>query len=100
MSHSTARETMDTLHQTANQLGANACGVMRNAQDTASDWTQKAQENLESLANATSDYVEQGQKKAQELGRTVTDKVHERPLAALLAAAGAGFLLGVILKRR
>ncbi len=88
------------MKETGGQLGSQACEAMRSAQQTAGDWTQKAQDNLQSLTKVASDYVGQGQQKAQELGRTISGKVQERPVAALLAAAGLGLLLGVILKRR
>ena len=77
-----------------------ACQAMRTAEQTAGDWTHKAQDNLDSLARVASGYVAQGQKKSEELGHTVSGEVRERPVAALLAAAGLGFLLGVLLKRR
>jgi ElaB/YqjD/DUF883 family membrane-anchored ribosome-binding protein len=92
--------TCETMKEAGGQMGAKACGALQSAQETAGEWTQKAQGNLESLTKAASDYVEQGQRKAQELGRSVSGKVQERPAAALLVAAGLGFLLGVILKRR
>jgi len=88
------------MKEAGDQLSGKACGAMRTAEQTAGEWTQIAQNNLDSLARAASGYVEQGQQKARELGRTVTGEVQERPVAALLAAAGLGFLLGVILKRR
>ncbi|MGA2253618.1 MAG: hypothetical protein ABSG53_03075 [Thermoguttaceae bacterium] len=100
MAHSTTSETMDKLQQSADQLGTNACGMMRSAQETAADWTQKAQDNLEALSNAASGYVEEGQKTAKALGRTVSQKVQESPVAALLLAAGLGILVGIMLKRR
>ena len=97
MAHS---NTCQTMKETADQLSSRACGAMNQAQDAASDWAQKAQNNLEALSKAANQYVEQGQQTAQKLGRTVSGKVQERPVAALLAAAGLGFLLAVIIHRR
>ncbi len=97
MTHSS---TCQTVKDVSNQLSATACGAARTAEEAVGQWTEKAQNNLETMTKAASSYAEQGQQKAQELGRAVTGKVKERPLATLLAAAGLGFLLGVMLRRR
>ncbi len=97
MAHSTTR---DKVMEAGDQLSAKACGVIRTAEQTAGDLAQKAQERLDSLSQVASDYVQQGQKKAQQLTRSVSGEVRERPMAALLAAAGLGLLIGVYLKRR
>ncbi len=46
MTHST---TCETMKEAGDQLGAKACGAMRTAEQTAGDWAQKAQNNLDSL---------------------------------------------------
>jgi ElaB/YqjD/DUF883 family membrane-anchored ribosome-binding protein len=97
MSQSTACETMKEAVQ---QVGAKSRETVREAEDAVGQWTQKARENLQSIRNAASACVSRGQEKAGELGRTVSGKVQEWPVAALLAAASLGFLLGVVLKRR
>jgi ElaB/YqjD/DUF883 family membrane-anchored ribosome-binding protein len=97
MAHSTAFETMKDK---ADEMSNKACGAIHVAEDAAVDCARKAQSSLDALAKAATSYVEQGQQRAQELSRTVSGKVQERPVSALLAAAGLGFLLGVILNRR
>jgi len=88
------------MNKAADQLGTTACEALHGTQETAGEWAQKAQNNLESLTKVAAGYVEQGQQKAQELGRMVSGQVQVRPVSALLAAAGLGFLLGVVLNRR
>jgi ElaB/YqjD/DUF883 family membrane-anchored ribosome-binding protein len=93
MSHSA---TCETIEEAVEQAGAKA----RDAQDAVGQWVHRAQENLHSVKDAASTCVSRGQEKFGELNRTVSSQVKERPVAALLAAAGFGFLLGMVLKRR
>lgn len=47
-----------------------------------------------------SEYYQQGVKKAQSLEKSLETKIKENPLQALLIAAGVGFVLGAVWKRR
>jgi ElaB/YqjD/DUF883 family membrane-anchored ribosome-binding protein len=100
MTYSATNETMEKAKEIADQWRGKASGIMRGAQETAGKWTHKVQDNLESLTDTASGYAKQGREKAEALGRTVSGQVQERPVSALLLAAGLGFLLGVFLLRR
>ena len=52
------------------------------------------------LRDNASEYYQQGVKKAQSLEKNLETKIKENPLQALLIAAGVGFVLGAIWKRR
>jgi ElaB/YqjD/DUF883 family membrane-anchored ribosome-binding protein len=100
MSSSTTYDTVERAQDAAKQMSDRASQMLHNARQTAGQWTQKVQDNLESLSDAASDYVGQGREKAEALGRAVGGQVRERPVSALLLAAGIGFLLGIVLRRR
>jgi len=100
MNQVVTHEAVERAQQAAAEMGDKAAGAVRAARETAGDWTQKAQEHLRPITDAASSYIEQGRQKAEAIGHTVTDQVQERPVSALLAAAGIGFLLGVLLVRR
>jgi ElaB/YqjD/DUF883 family membrane-anchored ribosome-binding protein len=51
------------------------------------------------LRGAASDQWEETRKKARELHVTMEDYVRENPTKAVLAAAGAGFFLGLLIRR-
>jgi ElaB/YqjD/DUF883 family membrane-anchored ribosome-binding protein len=59
-----------------------------------------AQEKYESLRDAASDYYETGRERAQQWEEGLEGYVQDKPVKALLIAAGVGFLLGAIWKRR
>ncbi len=52
------------------------------------------------IRDNASEYYQQGMKKAQSLEKSLETKIKENPLQALLIAAGVGFVLGAVWKRR
>jgi ElaB/YqjD/DUF883 family membrane-anchored ribosome-binding protein len=59
-----------------------------------------AQEKLEEAREAAGQYLEEGRKRAGEIEDQIEKYVREKPLQAVLMAAGAGMLLGFLLRRR
>jgi len=59
-----------------------------------------AQEQFEDLRHKATEYYEQGRERVQQLGSDLGQRIRERPLEAILIAAGVGFLLGAIWHRR
>ncbi len=59
-----------------------------------------AKEKYERLSGQAQAYYEQGRETAQEWEKTVEDFVHEKPVQAVLIAAGVGVLVGLLLGRR
>ncbi|HZN57803.1 MAG TPA: hypothetical protein VFD71_06975 [Planctomycetota bacterium] len=64
---------------------------------------ESAKHHLEGIENTVGDYYHQGVAKAQELERDIASRVQENPLRSVLLAAGigagAGMLLGILLRR-
>jgi len=57
-------------------------------------------ETVGMIRENASEYYQQGVKKAQTLEKSLETKIKENPLQALLIAAGVGFVLGAVWKRR
>jgi ElaB/YqjD/DUF883 family membrane-anchored ribosome-binding protein len=57
-------------------------------------------DSIDSLRDRATQYVDQGRERAAELAETVEETIHDRPVAAILAAAAVGFLLGCFMSRR
>jgi len=55
---------------------------------------------LDHLRERAGEIVERGKSKAIELKDGVADRVSERPMAAILVAAGVGLLVGIMVGRR
>jgi len=76
-------------------------GVVR---DDVTELTQIAREvvrnELSRLGHATTDAVDRGKTRLTEFGEESQERVRERPMTSLAIAAGAGLLLGMLLKSR
>lgn len=59
-----------------------------------------AQQVVGEVRNRAADYLEQGKAKAADVRVKVQDTVREHPIKTILIAAGAGLLLGMLLRRR
>ena len=59
-----------------------------------------AHDAVDIIRDNASEYYQKGVKKAQGLEKNLEAKIKENPLQALLIAAGVGFVLGAIWKRR
>jgi len=70
------------------------------AQEMATDTMHAAREQMDVARQRAGEYLEQGRERASELGHTIEKSVRDRPLMTLLAAAGVGCLLGILLTRR
>jgi ElaB/YqjD/DUF883 family membrane-anchored ribosome-binding protein len=58
-----------------------------------------SQETISQAKHTASDYLDKSQKKAHEVEESVVHYVREKPLRSLFMAAGAGALLGFLLRR-
>jgi ElaB/YqjD/DUF883 family membrane-anchored ribosome-binding protein len=55
---------------------------------------------MERARDTAAEYWEQGRAKAEEVTETVQTRVRENPMAAVLIAAGVGFLIGMACSSR
>lgn len=61
---------------------------------------QAAEDALNDLKGRAAEYLEVGRGKACALAEMVEEQIRERPIQAAAVAAGIGFALGFILRRR
>ena len=80
------------LRETASQVGENLRELGGQVRETAT-------QQYEQLRQQAGDYYEQGRQRAQEMEQNLEQYVQEKPIQALLIAAGVGMLLGILWKR-
>ena len=80
------------LRQSAAQVGQNLRDLGGQVRDTAS-------QQYDQLRQQAGDYYEQGRQRAMEYEQNLEQYVQEKPIQALLIAAGVGMLLGILWKR-
>lgn len=83
----------------AADLRESAAQVGENIRDMGSQVRQQATEQYEQFRDQASDYYEKGRDRAMELEQSLEQYVQEKPIQALLMAAGVGMLLGLLWKR-
>jgi ElaB/YqjD/DUF883 family membrane-anchored ribosome-binding protein len=80
-------------------LGDQAQQVGQNLRDLGGQVRDQAQQKYSELSDQARDYYDQGRQKAQEWEEGLESYVQEKPLQAVLIAAGVGVLLGLLWKR-
>lgn len=80
------------LGEAATQVGENLRNLGGQVRDVAS-------ERYSQLRDQAADYYNQGRQRAQEWEQNLESYVQEKPLQAVLIAAGVGVLLGLLWKR-
>ena len=89
--------------QNQGQGGEGIMGQVQQMGDTIRDKGQQAREaatqSYQQLRDQAQDYYQQGRDKAQEWEQSLEQYVHEKPLQAVLIAAGVGVMLGLLWKR-
>jgi ElaB/YqjD/DUF883 family membrane-anchored ribosome-binding protein len=73
--------------------------VGQNLRDLGSQVRDQAREKYNQLSDQARDYYDQGRQKAQEWEQGLESYIQEKPLQAVLIAAGVGVLLGLLWKR-
>jgi ElaB/YqjD/DUF883 family membrane-anchored ribosome-binding protein len=80
------------LRQAAAQVGENLRDIGGQVRDSAT-------QQYEQLRDQASDYYQQGRQRAMEMEESLEQYVQEKPIQALLIAAGVGMFLGLLWKR-
>jgi ElaB/YqjD/DUF883 family membrane-anchored ribosome-binding protein len=70
-----------------------------NIRDKGQQAREAATQSYQQLRDQAQDYYQQGREKAQEWEQSLEQYVHEKPLQAVLIAAGVGVILGLLWKR-
>jgi len=94
----------DKLTKTANGLANKAdskiSDLARKAETAARRAETVLHDGVETLRTQSRVYADQAVEKFEHAQESVREQVRERPLTGLLAAAGVGFLLGLLVARR
>lgn len=94
----------DKLTKTANGLANKADGKISDLARKAETAARRAEtvlhDGVETLRTQSRVYADQAVEKFEHAQESVREQVRERPLTGLLAAAGVGFLLGLLVARR
>lgn len=80
-------------------LGEQAQQVGQNLRDLGSQVRDQAQQKYNELSDQAREYYDQGRQKAHEMEEGLESYIQEKPLQAVLIAAGVGVLLGLLWKR-
>jgi len=80
-------------------LKESAAQVGENLRNIGSQVRDQATQQYDQLRNQATEYYEQGRQRAMEMEQSLEQYVQEKPIQALLMAAGVGMLLGILWKR-
>jgi len=83
----------------AQGLADKATQVGQNLRELGSQARDMAGQKYDQLRDSATDYYQQGKERAMEWEHSLEQYVHEKPLQAVLIAAGVGVLLGLLWKR-
>jgi ElaB/YqjD/DUF883 family membrane-anchored ribosome-binding protein len=97
---SAACEAAEQMQELGGQLRAKAGQAVESVREMGREAGRAAQAKFEGVRDTTADYLEQGRERARELGHSVEHQIQDRPVRAVLIAAGIGFVMGVIFMRR
>ena len=82
------------------ETGGTATSQLRDkAQEVVGNVKDAANEQYEHLRDTAEEYYEMGRDTAQQRQRGLEEYVQEKPVKALLIAAGVGMLMGILWKR-
>ena len=81
------------------QLKDSAQQVGQDLRNLGSQAREAATQTYDQLRQQAGDYYEQGRDRAREMEQSLEQYVQEKPIQALLMAAGVGMLLGILWKR-
>jgi ElaB/YqjD/DUF883 family membrane-anchored ribosome-binding protein len=74
--------------------------VGQNLRDLGGQVRDAAREKYQQLSEQAQEYYQHGRQKAQEWEEGLESYIQEKPLQAVLIAAGIGVLIGLLWKRR
>jgi ElaB/YqjD/DUF883 family membrane-anchored ribosome-binding protein len=88
------------LRQRASEVGQNIRDIGSNIRDMGGDVRDVAREQVSHIKDKASDYYQQGREKARRWENSFEGYVQEQPVKSLLLAAGVGFVLALLWRRR
>lgn len=74
--------------------------VLRSVRQLGSEVTRSMKEQAKNLGETATGYLNESRKKARAIEQSAQRQIEQRPLTAVLAAAGVGLLIGIFCGRR
>lgn len=91
--HTAFTKHTDQLRSKMSELGEDTQALGKITKELAGD-------TVDFISKNAVEYYKQGMQEAHKLEKTVSNKIKERPLQAIMIAAGVGLVLGALWKRR
>lgn len=88
-----AADLKEAVTQGTSEVWSSVC-------DAGTDVRDRAVEDFAAARDMAGEYFEEGRVRLQELGAVAERRIRNQPVASILVAAGAGFLLGALWSRR
>jgi ElaB/YqjD/DUF883 family membrane-anchored ribosome-binding protein len=88
------------LKNDAATIADRATTVAEDIKDLGTAAKRTLADSADAVRETANEYLEQGRAKAREAGERVQQQVGEKPMTAVLLAAGLGFVLGMLWVRR
>ena len=89
----------DKAKQIAQDAGAKAQQLKQTAVDKAQQFREFAGAKAHDMKQVAGEQVQQGRMKAREAHASAEEYIRQNPTKSVLTALGAGFLLGIIIRR-
>jgi ElaB/YqjD/DUF883 family membrane-anchored ribosome-binding protein len=70
------------------------------AREAAGELGRQVQQGLDHVRQRGPEYLDRGRQELETFGQSIERQVRRQPLASLLVAAGVGFVLGLLWRRR
>jgi ElaB/YqjD/DUF883 family membrane-anchored ribosome-binding protein len=97
-------EKMETagekVREGATHFTEKAGEAVQHIQEAGAEARRAAQQQFGQVRDTAAEYLEQGRAQMQQMGQTFEHRIHEQPFRSVLMAAGLGFLVGMLWKRR
>lgn len=93
-------EEKHTAHSATDDLKDKASEIGQNVREMGGQIGDVAREQYENIRDRANDYYDQGRKRAAQWEEGVEEYIQDRPIHAVLMAAGIGLLVGMFWRRR
>jgi len=99
-SRKAAEEVRDEAQSMIDTVQERASNIAHNVQQMGTDAASAVKEHVQQVRDTAVGYYEDGRDRAVQLERRLEKRVKQHPMNSVLIAVGAGFLLGMLFRRR
>jgi ElaB/YqjD/DUF883 family membrane-anchored ribosome-binding protein len=99
-SRKAAEEVRDEAQSMIDTVQERASNIAHNVQQMGADAATAVKEQVQQVRDTAVGYYEDGRDRAVQLEKRLEKRVKQHPMNSVLIAIGAGFLLGMLFRRR